>query len=82
MKKYFNVNIRLVNDDRVNVMMVGENLFSLVEKLKGPQITFVPNKQADFHSFSVYTHMIMQIQYEVVNVSHFDQPIVYDAFSM
>lgn len=81
MKKCFKVSIRLLNDDRIDVLVRGENIPTLAKDLKGPQLTFIPNKQAEFNSFTIFTHTIKRIQYEAVGVTPFDNPIIYDVLS-
>ena len=81
MKKCFKVSIRLQNDDRIEIMVRGENIPTLAKDFKGPQLTFIPNKQAEFNSFTIFTHTIKRIQYEVVTVTPFDNPVIYDVLS-
>lgn len=81
MKKGFKMNIRLLNDERIEVVVYADNLPNLVKELKGTQLTFIPNRQANYKSFTIFTHNIKRIDYEQVDFTPFDTPTVYEVLA-
>lgn len=70
-----------MNDDRMDVLVEADNLATLVQNLKGPQLTFIPNKQADFNSFTVFTHTIKRMDYTTVSINPFDTSTIHTVLS-
>lgn len=77
-KKCYKLIMRTIDGDRYDVIVSYDNIATLVKDLNGTQITFIPNRQTDFDSFTVFTHHIRRIDYEAVNISPFDNPTIYE----
>jgi len=78
-KRLFKLKIRLINDERVdNIVVESQSIATLSKELHGYQITFIPNMRADFDSFTLYTQQILRIDYEILGSAMFDTPTVYE----
>lgn len=82
MEKHYKINIRLINDDRMELVVKGSDIATLAKDLKGPQITFIPNKEVDFKSFTIFSHTIKHISYKAVSITPFNNPLIYEAISL
>ncbi|QST02833.1 hypothetical protein IMZ31_19990 (plasmid) [Pontibacillus sp. ALD_SL1] len=80
MNKLYRLNIRLVNGDRVEVLVEEGELRVLLTKIRGPFITFVATHNPDFNSFSLSESQIIRIDYELSEVTPFHQGLVYQIF--
>jgi hypothetical protein len=81
MKKGYKMIMRLQNDERVEVVILADSLPNLVKDIRGMQLTFIPNRQANFKTFTLFTGNIKRIDYEQVEFSPFDNPLFYEVLS-
>ena len=71
---FYKINIRTMIDENIDVIVEADSIVDVAKKLSGTQITFVPSLQAEFKSFTIFTHYIKMIRYEAANKSPFDAP--------
>lgn len=63
--KYYQIVMRLINDERIEVHVEAENILNLVEELSGNRLTFISKDSPDRDSFSIYAHQIKRMDYAV-----------------
>lgn len=77
----FKVNIRTIRDERIEVYIESESISAIAKEFATTQFTFIPKKQADFNSFTIFSHQIAKIEYTAVSFSPFEQVMTHELLS-
>lgn len=81
LRKFFKVDIMTRDNQRITIHMEADDVRDIVPKLAGHRLTFIPRTKENYHTFTLYTHTLSRIEYEVVTDTGFGKFLIYDVFA-